>query len=292
MAGSYNHADRNEDGPQDCGAFFLDAVGPYARGQISIRWSEEPRPTIPAVESLIERFWDRRLAQAQREGSKLWDGPLCRLVDYRVNDKSLDMTLGPTGYRAFVGTNLHNAHLRYLHGPEVLASPLGVSANVIIGGNYILLGLRSSAVTYHAGRIHPIGGCIEPSRDGGLPDPFAAMIEELQEELGVRPDQVGEMVCLGLVRDKHIVQPELIFDMPVAGSADEIRARIHATMNTGGEHTELVVVRNHPASVVTFIESHYAQLTPVALASLLLHGLHNWGSGWFASTRGYLRSLI
>jgi hypothetical protein len=52
------------------------------------------------------------------------------------------------------------------------------------------------------------------------------------------------------------------------------------------------VVRDHPASVVSFMEFHIADLTPVALAGLLLHGLHRWGSGWFASTRGYLRSLI
>jgi hypothetical protein len=49
-------------------------------------------------------------------------------------------------------------------------------------------------------------------------------------------------------------------------------------------------VRHHPAAIVTFMENHASQLTPVALATLLLHGLHAWGSGWFASTRGYLRS--
>jgi hypothetical protein len=52
------------------------------------------------------------------------------------------------------------------------------------------------------------------------------------------------------------------------------------------------VLRDHPAAVVDFIERHLAELTPVALAGLLLHGLWRWGSGWFASTRGYVRGVV
>lgn len=279
------------DGPQDCGSFFLDAVGRFSPEDLHVGWSDEARPTAPDVEEFIDKFWNRRTAQAAAEGTSLWDGPLCRLIEYRCDTKGLGLSLGPTSYRAFVGTNLHNAHLRYVHGPEVLANPLGVSGVVVSEGQYIVMGRRSETVAYHAGRVQPIGGCVEPAKAGQLPDPFAAMKLELLEELGITAESIKSMTCLGLVRDKHIVQPELIFDVPVAIGVEQIR-ELAAQSHSSSEHTELRVVRNHPASVVTYIEKEFSLLTPVALASLLLYGLTHWGSGWFASTRGYLRSLI
>lgn len=290
MSFEYDQGSAGVDGPQDCGAFFLDAFGPYAPRQLQLQWLDQPRPTMPQVEQAIEAAWTTRAGQARREGWNLFDGRLCRLIEYHANRERLSLTLGPTHYRDFVGTNLHNAYLRYVHGPEVLANPLGVSAVVVVGNEYILLGRRSAAVAYHAGRIHPVGGCVEPASDGNPPDPFATLREELHEELGLTGAVGDPVTCLGLIRDKHIVQPELIFDVPVQADVEEIRRRVDGSV--GGEHTALEVVHNHPASVVRYIEAHFAQLTPVCLGGLLLHGLYCWGSGWFATTRGYLRSLI
>jgi len=279
------------DGPQDCGPFFLDAVGPYGSEQIRTTWCGESRPTNPAVEQAIDVFWRRHTARAAAEGFGLWDGPLCRLIEYSHVPDGLALTLGPTCYREFLGTNLYNAHFRYTHGPEVLASPVGVSAIVMIGKQYLLLGRRSKMVAYHPDRIHPFGGCAEPTGSAEAPDLFGCITAELREEVGLTPGQVDQPVCLGLVRDKHILQPEFLFDVPVAASVDGIRAAV-ARAEHSTEHTDVMIVRNHPASVVNFMQLNLAELTPVALAGLLLHGLHAWGSGWFASARGYLRTLI
>jgi hypothetical protein len=94
-----------------------------------------------------------------------------------------------------------------------------------------------------------------------------------------------------MVRDKHIHQPELMFDATVTCTVEAIR-RLLPTASGRDEHADLVVLRDHPAAVVDFIERHLAELTPVALAGLLLHGLWRWGSGWFASTRGYVRGVV
>ena len=279
------------DGSQDCGAFFLDALGPFSLDQVRVRWTDRPRPTTRDVEQFIDTFWRRRTAQADAEGVRLWDGPLCRLIEYRSGSGTLEMTLGPTCFRDFVGTNLYNAHLRHLHGLDVLSNPVGVSGMVLTASGYLVLGRRSEAVAYHAGRIHPIGGCLEPLGDGKVPDPFAGIVAELEEELGLESPSVTGVVCLGLVRDKRLVQPEMVFDVTVSASADEVRAALSGAAGQA-EHAELVVVRDHPASVVSFMESHIDDLTPVALAGLLLHGLRRCGGGWFASARGYLRSLI
>ncbi len=283
--------DLQAQGPQDCGRFILEVLGPYRRGQLRVRWSDQPRPSCEPVERFIESAWRRRLEQAAAENIHLWDGRLCRLIEYGAGAEALDMVLGPTSFRDFVGTNLHNAHLRYSHGCDVMANPVGVSAMVSAEGRYLVLGRRSESVAYHAGRIHPIGGCLEPSTDGQAPDPFDCIIEEIGQELGIAAELLQPITCLGMVRDKHIHQPELMFDATVTCTVEAIR-RLLPTASGRDEHADLVVLRDHPAAVVDFIERHLAELTPVALAGLLLHGLWRWGSGWFASTRGYVRGVV
>jgi len=277
-------------GPQDCGAFFIDAVGPYLPQQVFVTWTNRRHETNDRIEQVVAAEWRRRTAEAEAGGRPLWNGPLCRLIEYQTVGDRLGLTLGPTDYRSFVGTNLYNKRLRYFHGPHLLANPVGMSAVVISSDRYILLGRRSQKVAFHADRIHPVAGRLEPASDGA-PDPFTGLQEEILEELALGAERIAKVVCLGLVRDKSIFQPELIFDVSIDTAVEEIR-RTHKSAAGRFENSELVVVRDQPASVVAFIETNIRSLTPVGTASLLLHGMVHWGSGWFASTRGYLRSLI
>jgi hypothetical protein len=282
----------SEDGTRDCGRFFLDLVGCFSRGDLDVDWSDEQRPSNEQVDRLIDETWRNELAEAQKIERELFDGPLCRLIDWRADQGRLGLTLGPVGYREFFGTNATQAHIRYLHGPEVLADAVGVSAAVTTADGFILLGQRSPQVTQYTGRLHPVGGGLMPSPDADAPpDPFATILSELTEEVAIDAQSLTELVCIGLVRDKHTVQPELIFDATVdTDVVTLLQEASHAA--DAHEHTAFVPVRNHPAAVVTFIEQHFSQLTPVALATLLLHGQRHWGSGWFAGARGYLCSVI
>lgn len=279
-------------GPRDCGTFFLDVIGQFSPENLIIRWTDQRRPTTPEVDAIIEKTWIEETARAQQTGQKLFDGPLARLAESFAEESRLTLTLGPVGYKEFLGTNLTHANLRYTHGPETLSDALGVSAAVSTRDGFILMGRRSQKVAYHAGRIHPVGGMVEPAKSPTqLPDPFHTIVKELTEETGLNPKLATECVCLGIVRDKHIVQPELIFDIAVSTEAD-VLCRSARQAEDRDEHTELVPIRNHPAATVSYMEQHFSELTPVGLATLLLHGLRHWGSGWFAAARGYLRSVI
>ncbi len=279
-------------GSQDCGRFFLDFVGRYAPEQVSVRWCDTPRATNEEIDSLIEQTWHRETTKAGQTNRRLFNGRLCRLVGLRNSEDGLSLTLGEVSFKEFLGTNLSNAYLRHLHGPEVLADALGVSSAVVTSDGFLLLGRRSHRVAYHGGRIHPIGGIVEPADDpANPPDPFGSMIAEMREELSLSPDQIVSIHCMGVVRDKHIVQPEMIFETKVSADVPTLIAGARQAKDSM-EHAEVVPVRNHPAAVVSFMEQNAAELTPVALATLLLHGLRNWGGGWFASTQGYLRSTF
>jgi len=272
------------DGPRDCGTFFLDVTGTFVWDDVSVTWTDQPRQCNDELGRLIDQAWEVALWQARKAGQSLFDRPLCRLVSYCAHDGRFDMTLGPVSYKEFVGTNQTQAYVRYIHGPEVLADPLGVSAAVVSSDGFLLLGRRSTPVMRYPERIHPIGGTVEPCDDNATPDPFASMLFELIEETGVSLDAVEDITLLGLIRDKNTIQPELIFDVKVGVDAATIRQSALTAIDAE-EHTELVPVRDHPAAVVTFLQQSFSDLTPVALATLLLHGQRHWGSGWFAAAR-------
>lgn len=286
------HTQSNSDS-RDCGSFFLDAVGPFKPDDVQVQWHDQPRPTCAHVEELIEGAWQRQLTDAQATGGHLYNGRLARLISYMPSGGQLKLNLGPVTFREFVGTNLTNANLRYTTGPEFLADALGVSAAVVTEDNYLLLGMRSRNVAFHAQRLHPLGGIVELGEEAtiGNIDPFQTVQKELVQELGIAPQALLENVCLGMVRDRQIVQPELIFGVRVAGQAAEI-CDTAANASDSYEHTHLVPIRSDETMIVSFIQQNSAQLTPVAIATLLLHGLQRWGLGWFTATRGYLRKVI
>lgn len=291
----------------DCGTFLFDCLGTFTEQQVQVVASARRRKTNPEVDAIIESTWLAEVQCARQAGTRLYDGRLFRLIDHTCRGRLLTLTLGPVSFKEFLGTNLTHAYLRYLHGPEVLADVLGVSAAVSSRDGFLILGRRSRHVAYHAGRIHPIGGVVESAGpDQPPPHPARAMVKELTEEMNLTEPDVKTVLCIGLVRDKHIVQPELIFDVAADADVSQLRRlpdrqaqRVQRAAHNAAakpdlveEHTELVPIRDHPAAVVSFIEQNFGELTPVAMATLLLHGLHHWGSGWFAATRGYLRSLI
>ncbi|MDP6633921.1 MAG: NUDIX hydrolase [Phycisphaerae bacterium] len=280
-------------GTRDCGTFFLDVMDQYAPENVQVTWSDRPRVTNDSVEELIETSWSEQIQRAESSGVKIFNGELCRLISYRCDNEHLNLSLGPVSFKEFIGTNATQAYIRHLHGAEVMANPLGVSAAVCTNDGLIVLGMRSKNMIQYAGRIHPVGGTVEPPKDhtAACPDPFKAIIDELHEETAVPPENVSSILCLGLVRDRNTVQPELIFDLHVDCDVVSLFASA-ATAIDAAEHSSMVPVRDHPGAVVSFMEQHFSQLTPVALATLLLHGLKAWGSGWFATARGYLRSVI
>ncbi len=279
-----------DNGASDCGRFLLDVSGSFGKSDVTVSASPQARPSTPEVDRLIEQSWSRQLAEAATTGKKLYDGLLARLISHQTKGRRLDLTVGAVSFKEFLGTNCLNPQVRYDHGPEVLANPLGVSAVLVAGDGFIIMGRRSQCVAIHAGMIHPIGGMVELGAEA-TPDPFAAMTDEIAEETALSAEQVQEITCLGLVRDKSLFQSEMVFR--ATSNADVRTIRQMAQQATdASEHSELLAVRDEPSSVVAFIQTNHEQATPVALAALMLHGLDRWGSGWFATAKGYLGGVI
>jgi 8-oxo-dGTP pyrophosphatase MutT (NUDIX family) len=249
----------------------IHVTGRWAEGQVRSRWTASTRPIVPEVEAEIERAW---AAAMSRPGIHLFDGKMCRLERWDATPEALFLTLSPTTYKTFLGTNMANRQLADRHGKSILANPAGTCVALESADGQLVLGRRNAKVAYYPDRVHPVAGALEPDDDG---DPFITARRELAEELHLRPEDVTDLVCLGILEDHRLRQPELAFCARTSRRLEDIRGALDRM-----EHEALIGI---PISV-TAVEEAIADpaLTPVGVGSLMLWGRERFGDEWLADT--------
>lgn len=269
--------------------FVVEAAGRFPPDCVQVDYIDTPRPTTPEMDAMIAAEWERQTALAKAHDRLLFNGELLRYLTHRVvrgaggAPDCYEMTVGPTNYRDFVGTNLFHHDRLDEFGWERFSNPVGTTATLITADNLICYGRRSAKVSYHAEHVHTFGGAFEEAdrlADGSI-DPFASVAREITEELAIESGELIDLVCVGLVRDKEIYQPELLFEASLPMSYDEVNRRWHSAEGKD-EHDALVSLADDPEAIVPFIQS-CGPIAPVAIGALFLHGLQKWGESWFAS---------
>lgn len=246
------------------------AAGDWARGQLRLTQAASTQHAPREIQRIVDDTWSR---VASQPGVHLFDGPMCRLESWHAAPDRLDLTLSRTTYKSFVGTNLHHPELADRYGPTVLANPVGVSPALETADGWLLMGRRNASVAYYPNRVHPFAGALEP-RDAD--DVFAAVERELAEELNfTAASDVAEVRCTGIAEDRAIRQPELIF----RARSTRTRVQIEAMLDRTEHHAAWAI----PATAAAVDEAlrQPAELTPVAVAALLLWGRVTLGQPWF-----------
>lgn len=270
-------------------SYRIDWQGRLHPHHVRLVWTNEPRPTTPAIEERIAATWLEELELARRHGRLLYDGRLARLVRVNFADDAAEWVLGPTTYRDFLGTNLRHAEdAMRAGGPECLSNALGVSILPVTSDGYVALGLRSERVAQHGGMVHPFGGMVEPDDgtppNGGqghpCPDIFAAAGRELMEETGLRDGEFSSPVLIGLARDLSIHQPEAVFETRTTLTREQLESRFAARGNE--EHAAVLFSKVHDGKARSDLQQPGSRmlgktcelhLTPISRATLRLIGV-------------------
>lgn len=257
--------------------FGIDVQGEFGPGQLEVIWRDEPRSAHAELDAFVARVWAEQCKAAQRNGQMLFNGPLARLLRFSVAGGTLLLEVGPTDYANFMATNLLYLHETARFGPHLRSDPVGTSALPVTSDGWLLCGRRSGRVAFHAGFVHVFGGGLEAGdrREDGSIDAFESVFRELWEELHVNIADIVQPVCLGLIRDPAILQPELTFEVPLRLERSELAGRLdpHASDQ---EHTELVWCRDHPEAILKFL-AETRPITPVAVGAFCLHGRRRFG---------------
>ncbi len=244
-------------------------IGYYAPDQVDVRQVGNRRWIVPEVETLIDQAWIEAL---KRPKVHLFDGPMCRLEGWSATDDRLALELSPSSYKPFYGTNLSHPELADRYGSAILANPVGVSPALITGDHHLMFGHRNASLAYYPGRIHPFAGALEP-RDAG--DVFAALRRELEEELALDASDLIDLRCTGIVEDRALRQPELIFAARTPLTCAQVESQIDAR-----EHAGSWSIPAMPDAIAEALRSE-PLLTPVARAAALLWGRIRFGQDWF-----------
>jgi 8-oxo-dGTP pyrophosphatase MutT (NUDIX family) len=263
--------------------FKLLLTGSYRAPALRIRWSNRRRTPIPEVAHLIAETWTTARAEAARHGRDLFPGAMTRLRGWSAVDATLTLDLGPTDYREFVGTNLRHPELADRFGRASLANPLGVSVAVVTSDGHLIVQRRSEQVFEYPGFFHVCGGNVEPADVAGrvAPGVFATVRRELDEEFGIAPGDVLDLICLGLAENRAILKPDLLVAASVALPADAFVSSRHP------EFSALTVIEGAEA-LAAFLVEHATETSPAGLACLFAVGRHRYGEGWYEETMNNL----
>ncbi len=261
--------------------FVVDVYGSFRSDQLEIVYRDEPAPAIPALEAMVGRTWAEQVEQARQRGSLLYNGQVVRLLRHRVEDGRLLMEGGPSDFAHFMGTNYLNYARVEEFGWEAYSNPIGVSGIILTRDGWILYGRRNHRVACHPGYVQAFGGSLEAHerRPDGTFDAFACVLRELKEEADVEPEDVADIRCLGLARDRWIRQPELIFDVGIRQTREEMADRLRHD-DEEQEHAEIVACADEPAAIVPFVR-RMEPISPVSVGALFLHGRRRFGEEWY-----------
>lgn len=264
--------------------FIVDAFGRFGPDELEVVWRDEPRPSVPELDALIEATWQQALAEAQRDGRVLFNGELTRLLRMHQEDGTLRLEVGPTNYAEFMGTNFLNPHRAAEFGWERFSNPIGTSATIITADGWLVFGRRNQRVACLPGYVHTFGGGLEQRerRADGTFDAFASVMRELNEELGLRPGDLRELACVALLRDTAFLQPELLFEARTTLTREDLADRIDPS-DPDEEHDALVTCQAAPEAALPFIRQT-ERLAAVGCGAVLLYGCGAFGTGWYERT--------
>jgi 8-oxo-dGTP pyrophosphatase MutT (NUDIX family) len=264
--------------------FEIIARGLYRPEQVIIDYHPAMRmPVTPEIEQWMDQQWQRSLALAQERGTRLFDAPLFRFIEARTGtDGTLQLVLGDTGYKEYVTTRISSFATE--HTRQALGNPLAVCSVIETSDGYILLD-KGQGVDVYVGRYHVIGGFFERELDtaagGTLPDPFAAVRREMQEETGILDTDISEQYCLGVVYDLQTPHAELCFLTRLHIPLDEIKQ--HRTP-LDREIKQLRELSVSAQSLSEFIIDNHGNISATGEPNLLFYGAWKFGETWFAQT--------
>ncbi len=254
--------------------FEIPVHGRFSTQRVIIHDSTERMMMTPRLMDLIEEEWQKKERRLAARNGILYCGDLCRLQRYETEGDRLHLFLGRTQFKELLGTNLSHPIVHRVLGEEYMSNGLGIRIVVRTADEKIIIGQRSEKVAEAPGYYHLCGGYMVPARHmaDGHPDPYAAALGYMEEELGIPPDSVRQLFCLGLVTDTATLKPELMFEAET--DLTFRRILLSVTKASGNAvHSELFGIMAMRGTLHGFLMANKRKIAPSGQASLWVYGI-------------------
>jgi 8-oxo-dGTP pyrophosphatase MutT (NUDIX family) len=203
--------------------------------------------------------------------------PLYRLEGHTLEAEMLVLDTSTTDYAAHLLTNVEHPEWRESRGDAVMADALGVSGLLVTADRRIVIGRRSGRTHEAVGAFH-----VAPSGHPHPPQTVAqAFHAELEEELGVRPQNVRRSRLTGLIRARPSGKPELTARLDVDLEAELVVERWSSAIEKW-EFESLEIVDWTARSVTAWLAQHGPQVVAPGYAAITLAAHADFGEDFRA----------
>ena len=132
---------------------------------------------------------------------------------------------------------------------------------------------RSARVAALPGRLHPLpSGSVEPPLS-----PLDTLLREAEEELGLEPHELTEVMCLGLVYGEESGVYQLVGRATTEISGEELLSR---ACSGAWEKDEVLFAPTNPKDLSEWLRVRRERLTVGGRVALVMEGGRRWGREW------------
>jgi len=249
--------------------FLIHLAGSWPRSRVQIDYQPFEYNWPDDFARRAVEFWEQLIAAGQR---RIFNGALLRLEKFREHHGKLHLSFSRTCYRDLLFSNAHIQELINVLGETGPVRALGISAIIETADGYLPLIRRSQHVGEGPGGLDVVGGHVHPDEhaSNGAPEVFFAITDEIQAELGIPADLLGDFICCGLVENYYHRKPELSFFVALPLTLPELR-QLAQNASEREEYTELLAIRAAKPEVKKFISENVDKVTPAARGCLELY---------------------
>lgn len=202
------------------------ATGQFTKAQIHIHQEDFP-PLPDSIAALAAAQWARQL----EHNPNLKAGPMLAAQHLEQREDGLHLHCGPSRYDLFMGTTCSpEVPDKYRH------RAIGALCVLLTSDQYLVFGIRSPKIDWGTLR-HVVPACRMNLTDE---HPYTAIVREANEELGLRPDELIDLTCAGVVSDLTWgrLNYEFVFRAKTKLTARQLVERAQ-TAKSADEHCQL-----------------------------------------------------
>ncbi len=199
----------------------------------------------------------------------IYNGRLARLDSWSLTSAQCRLDLRPTDYRTLLYSNAHIDVIQHKWGRRFLSGTLGISSIVRSSDDELIFMKRSATVGEYPKCYDVFGGHIDVPQNGGAPNVFASMAQELREEAGLARSDY-DLSLIGLIQSTPNQKPELIFLAQTELSTSHILARTRDAQDHI-EFSHVHTIGNDRNHILQYLDANEDEFSPSAYGSFCVY---------------------
>jgi len=221
--------------------------GFFDEQHVTIRFEHKNYTRNKDALEYIKKQWNKIV----QEKPSMFAGDLVRVVKSNSDSEHIRLYTIHTTYDDFYVTQTKSFQEKFPN--ELISNPLSVGCILVTNDNYLVLGIRNKQVAVEPGKITVVSGMVDDKDivDFKKVDLFSCINREIEEEIGVKPKEISDLLCIGLVDSKYGQNTHVPFFGRTNLHFNEILQR-----ENDGEFSEIIKLGNSEIEISAILNNN------------------------------------